>query len=79
MLDFALAFSVLSQLEEGDSAATVSLTVNYLKAARAGCVEVEGVVERLGARMAFARATITGGDGGLIATATSPMAVIRQT
>lgn len=77
MLDFALGFAILTQLEPHDGAGTVALTVNFMKAARAGRLQVEGVCEKLGRTVGFSRATMTAADGSVIATATSPMAVMR--
>jgi uncharacterized protein (TIGR00369 family) len=76
MLDGAMAFAVLSHLTEGESTATISLTVNFLGATRMGECEAEAHVERLGKRVAFAHARLTSG-GRLTATATASFAMLR--
>jgi uncharacterized protein (TIGR00369 family) len=77
MLDGAMAFAILSRLPRGESTATVSLTVNFLGAARQGDCDVEAYVERLGKCVAFARASLVS-DGKAVATSTAILAVHRQ-
>jgi uncharacterized protein (TIGR00369 family) len=77
MLDGAMAFAILSRLPRGESTATVSLTVNFLGAARQGDCDVEAYVERLGKCVAFARASLVS-DGKVVATSTAILAVRRQ-
>jgi uncharacterized protein (TIGR00369 family) len=77
MLDGAMAFAVLSRLATGESTATISLTANFLGAARQGDCDVEAYVERLGKRIAFARASLVS-EGKVVATSTGILAVRRQ-
>ena len=77
MLDGGMAFAVLSMLDAGESAATISLTVNFLGAAGEGECEVGATVERIGQRVAFTRATLTSDTGKPVATATAAFAVLR--
>jgi uncharacterized protein (TIGR00369 family) len=77
VLDGAMAFAVLSRLATGESTATIGLTVNFLGAARQGDCDVEAYVERLGKRIAFARASLVS-DGKVVATSTGILAVRRQ-
>ncbi len=55
MLDFAMAFSALAVLPEEQGGATTSMTVNYLKAVKAGRYEAIGILERKGRTMVFVR------------------------
>lgn len=77
MLDFGLAFAALTRVGAGESVATVSLNVNFLRAARPGRFRVEAGLERMGRTMAFARAELFQEDGQCVASASSPIAVIR--
>ena len=76
MLDGSMAFAVMSRLAEGETTATISLTVNFLSAARDGACRAEAAIERLGRRVAFTRATLTSTDGKPVASATASFAVI---
>ncbi|VTU46739.1 putative domain 1 (plasmid) [Variovorax sp. SRS16] len=79
MLDFALAFVVLAALAPGDSAATVSLNLQFERAVLQGAVRVSAKLDRLGGRMAFASATVASPDGkDTLARASAVMAVRRS-
>lgn len=58
MLDYALAFAVLSKLNCGQTCATASITVNMLAAVKPSSLEARAVVERTGRQLAFARADL---------------------
>lgn len=58
MLDYALAFAVLSKLNFGQTCATASITVNMLAAVKPTSLEARAVVERAGRQIAFARADL---------------------
>ncbi len=77
MLDFAMAFAALAALPGEQGGATTSMTVNYLKAVRAGRYEAIGRIERKGRSVVFARGELRP-EGGLelAATASSVLAVI---
>lgn len=77
MLDFAMAFAALSQLDFGESVATASLNINYLKPADAGRYQVEAAVDQSGRRVTFVHATLYR-ENQTIATATSTLLVVRQ-
>lgn len=77
MLDFAMAFAVVAGLPPEMTAATANLTVSFLAAARAGDYVAEGVVERRGKRLAFARGELRPAGGGPpVASGTSVLAVL---
>ncbi|WP_056837692.1 PaaI family thioesterase [Pseudomonas sp. Leaf127] len=58
MLDYAMAFAVLSQLPAGRTCATTSITVNMQSAAGPARLKVIGQVDRVGRQVAFARAEL---------------------
>jgi uncharacterized protein (TIGR00369 family) len=72
-----MAFAVLARLAPNQSAATLNLSVNFLRPARAGRLQAEGRIERLGARVAFATAQLQEADGRLVASATSTLAITQ--
>lgn len=79
MLDFALAFAVLTRLPPDRTHATVSLAVSFLRPARSGRYLGIGRVDRLGGRLAFANATLASEEKGAepIATASGVMAILE--
>lgn len=58
MLDYAMAYAVLSKLKFGKTCATTSITVNMQAAAKPGLMKVVGSVDRVGRQVAFARSEI---------------------
>ncbi len=76
LLDFGIAFAVLTRLPPGANAGTATLTTQFLRAAGPGPCIVSGRVERLGRTLAFGAAELRARDGkDVIATATAVMAV----
>ncbi len=60
VVDFALGRAIRASAEDGQRAATVSLTTDFLGAAREGdFVEARTEVERLGGTLAFADCSLT--------------------
>ena len=78
MLDSAMAVTVLSALKPGQTCSTISLNVNMLRPAVVGRLFVRAGVEKVGGRVAFAHARLLDGDGAVVATATSSLAVIAM-
>lgn len=76
MLDFGLAFAAMSATPAGRTVSTIGLTVNYLRPARPGHFVVEAVVEKMGRSVAVSRASLSDSEGRLVATASSPLAVL---
>jgi acyl-coenzyme A thioesterase PaaI-like protein len=77
LLDFAIAFAVMTRLPLGAGAGTVTLTTQLLRAAGPGPGTLHGRIERLGRTLAFGAAELHGADGkGAIATATAVMALL---
>jgi uncharacterized protein (TIGR00369 family) len=58
MLDYAMAFAVLSKLPYGQTCATTSVTVNMQAAAKPTLLKAKATVERVGPQIAFARAEL---------------------
>jgi uncharacterized protein (TIGR00369 family) len=77
MLDFGLAFAGLTTCEEGESAVSISLNVNYLGPVLPGPVLIDASLVTNGFRIAQAEARLLGPDGTILATATSPLAMKR--
>jgi uncharacterized protein (TIGR00369 family) len=64
ILDTAMGASVVSRLREGETTATTSLYVEFLRAAREGdTLTARGVVLRRGRHIAFAEGNLFGADG----------------
>jgi acyl-coenzyme A thioesterase PaaI-like protein len=77
LLDFAIAFAVMTRLPPGAGAGTVTLTTQIMRVATPGPGTVDGRLERLGRTLAFGTAELRGSDGkGTIATATGVMALL---
>lgn len=58
ILDYAMAYAVLSKLKFGKTCATTSMTVNMQAAAKPTSLKVIGYVDRVGRQVAFARSEI---------------------
>jgi len=58
MLDYAMAYAVLSKLPFGKTCATTSMTVNMQSAARPARLKVIGSVDRVGRQVVFARSEV---------------------
>lgn len=77
VLDYAMAYAVLSKLPHGRTCATTSITVNMQAAARPGALQVFSSVDRVGRQVAFAKAEIRDAQrDALIATASATFAVL---
>lgn len=77
MLDFGAAFAAFTRIPIGQSAASVTINVNFLRIAPPGRYRVDATIDKLGRRMIYTQATISAIESGeAIATATSPLAII---
>jgi uncharacterized protein (TIGR00369 family) len=76
MADYGMAFAAMSRIGDGSMVASVALTVNYLRAGPPGYYEVRAELDKSGSRFAFARAVVTDARGAVMATASSPLAVV---
>jgi uncharacterized protein (TIGR00369 family) len=77
MLDLAMAMTVLSRLKPCFTCSTISLTVNMQTAAQEGHFLAVAGVDRVGRKVAFARATLYDAEGSrVIANAISSLAIV---
>ncbi|WP_370600914.1 PaaI family thioesterase [Pseudomonas nitroreducens] len=58
MLDYAMAYAVLSKLPFGKTCATTSITVNMQSAVTPKLLKVTGSVDRVGRQVAFAKSEV---------------------
>ena len=77
ILDFAMAFAVLSKMRSNQALATTNLDVAYLRPCLPGHFEATAEVISLGRSVAFLKAEMFGADGKRVATATSTGVVIK--
>jgi uncharacterized protein (TIGR00369 family) len=78
MLDSAMAMAVLSQIAEGQTCTSISLTINMMRPAQLGKLIVRATVDRLGRQVAFASAALMSEKGNkLFANAISSLAIIN--
>lgn len=76
MLDFAMALSTMARLPLNRSCATVSMNVNFLRAARLTRYRTVAVADRVGKSLAFAHARLLMEENNeLVATASSTLAL----
>src|SRR5678816_1437522 len=71
LIDTATAFAVLGNLDEGEMASTVDLTIQYLRPHTEGAVTCTAKVTRAGKRLIFVSAEVVNEQGKLVATALS--------
>lgn len=78
MLDFSMAFAMLAQLPLGDTAASVTISISFLRPVQPGKLLATGSVDRLGKNIGFVQGMLVTPDRKLLATASSTFAVLRQ-
>jgi uncharacterized protein (TIGR00369 family) len=78
MLDFALAFAGLTTCEEGETGASLALSVQFLKPVHPGPVVAKAWLTSNGFKIAQAQAELRNETGMLLATAQSPLAMKRK-
>lgn len=69
LIDTATAFAVATTFEHGDNAATVDLTVHYLRPVKKGSVRCEAKLLRAGRKLLTVSAEVFNDDDKLVATA----------
>jgi uncharacterized protein (TIGR00369 family) len=69
LIDTATAFAVATTFEKGDRAATVDLTVHYLRPVTDGSVRCEAKILRAGKRLLTVSAEVFNDQNKLVATA----------
>lgn len=76
MLDFAMAFALMSAVAPEQSCATVNLSISFLRPAPRGRYLAYGAVERRGRSLGFTSARLHGAESGLVvASASSTLAI----
>lgn len=76
MLDFAMAYVALLAIPDGQSVATISMTLSCIRSARAGRFRATGEIERCGRTVVFTRARLVDDENRVIATAVSSLAIV---
>lgn len=71
LIDTAMAFAVISILAEGEKAATVNLTVHYLRSVSEGEVVCIARIIKAGRKLLTVSAEVSNSEGKLTATALS--------
>lgn len=71
LIDTAMAFAVITVLEEGEVASTVDLTVHYLRPHTEGAFSSTAKIVRAGKKLLFVSAEVFNEQGKTIATAIS--------
>jgi uncharacterized protein (TIGR00369 family) len=79
LADTATGLAYRTVLEAGMTFTTISLSVTYLSAGRAGRIEARGRVIKRGRRTGYAEADILDDGGRLLARATALLAVMPET
>lgn len=76
MLDFVLAYAALQAVPDGQSVASATLNVAFLRAGRPGPLRGLGRVERAGRTLVFTAAELQDAAGQPIATGSSALPVV---
>jgi uncharacterized protein (TIGR00369 family) len=69
MVDYSMGSALWAQRQKGERIATIGISVNYLRTARAGDVTCESVLDRRNDRVAVLRSEVRDEAGSLLATA----------
>jgi uncharacterized protein (TIGR00369 family) len=74
LIDTAAAFAALTVLEESEQAATIDLTIHYLRPVTTGQINAHATVLRAGRRIIFLNAEVFDESQTLVATAVTTFA-----
>ena len=77
LLDISMAGAVNTLLEEGETCATASMTIDFMRPAKAGRLVARGKVARRGRSVAFPSAELVDGNGEVVARASGVWAIRR--
>jgi uncharacterized protein (TIGR00369 family) len=69
MVDYSMGSALWVERQSGERIATINISINYLRTARAGDVFCESVLDRRNDRVAVLRSEVTDEGGRLLATA----------
>ena len=78
LIDTATAFAILGDLDEGERASTVDLTIQYLRPHTDGAITCRAHVTRAGKRLIFVAAEVANAEGKLVATALSTYTKVEE-
>jgi uncharacterized protein (TIGR00369 family) len=77
MLDFVMGFAGMAMMEDGFFITTATLNVSFLRPALTGSYIANGIIERRGRTLLFARGELRNAAGTLIASGTSSLVAVR--
>lgn len=77
LMDTTMAWAVLSEVEEGQSCATISMEVQYTQRALGAEFYCQAKIKYQAGRVIYTRADITDQAGGLLATAQAAFRVVK--
>ncbi len=77
LVDTAAAFAALTMLEESEQAATIDLTIHYLRSVTTGRISARANVLRAGRRLIFLDAEVLDESQTIVATALTTFARLR--
>lgn len=79
VLDGLMTFATLSALERGDGCTSLEMKISWMRGAKGGdTLALRGRVVRMARRAAFCEATVTDGDGELVASASGTQLLRRR-
>ncbi len=78
LIDAATFWAVFTAIDEGLGMTTVELKTNYLAPASTGILRAAGKGIKVGRTLCLGEATVTDGDGRLLAHGTATMMIIRE-
>ena len=78
MVDYSMGSALWVERQSGERIATINISINYLRTARAGDVICESVLDRRNDRVAVLRSEVTDEDGRLLATAIGSFSIFPR-
>lgn len=73
-----MTHAAFSSSEDVVNISSLEIKINYLEPTRAGCLRVEGLVVKMGYKLAFMEGRVYNDQGQLTATGSSVAKVIRR-
>ncbi|MDX6583647.1 MAG: hypothetical protein QOI10_2831 [Solirubrobacterales bacterium] len=78
MVDYSMGSALWVERQSGERIATIGISINYLRTARAGDVICESVLDRRNDRVAVLRSEVTDEGGRLLATAIGSFSIFPK-
>jgi uncharacterized protein (TIGR00369 family) len=75
MVDYSMGSALWVERQSGERIATINISINYLRTARAGNVFCESVLDRRNDRVAVLRSEVSDEQGRLLATAVGSFSI----